>query len=490
MKRIPIIVLATVSFFLTQCVQEQPEGHNNVSYEAYVNEFNKTLDSAVQTKERELKTYFQKIKSQASGVQKDKLLVNFFKLQLAFEKVDKKNITKSIEADNQRVENALKKHYIKHYNKFYDILMIDTSGNIFYTIKKEEDFRSNIFRKKLANTKLSKKLKNQTTESFVDFQFYDISQEPSAFFIEPVKTENSLIGWIVLQFSIRRINNIFSIDKNLGATSEVILVNKKHYMLTDSRFESKTTILKQQLAKENITSKFAQKKGHKKVIDYRGFHVISSFNVCSVLNHEWLIIAKINEAEVLTKYIKKYPCKLDSCLNKALAINQHQYTNIKAEKNYINVGIDEFKRSEKKTLYTHGISTCVGLLITLPNQTSYLAHISPYDKLYNETKTDVLGQMLARITYLEITQAQKHQLQFTLIAPHSSVAKKFINTLLNNGIFLNQIKIIFNKKARNADIQHKPRNNETTIIWHMKKNEQIKTEKTSNIETIDKKICI
>ena len=88
------------------------------------------------------------------------------------------------------------------------------------------------------------------------------------------------------------------------------LVNKNCYMLTDSRFYGETNILKKNLSKDNIESKFSEKKGHKTVTDYRGYRVLSSFEVVHVLNSKWLIVAKIDEDEILTEYYKKNKAKL------------------------------------------------------------------------------------------------------------------------------------------------------------------------------------
>jgi hypothetical protein len=81
----------------------------------------------------------------------------------------------------------------------------------------------------------------------------------------------------------------------------VFLVNRDRLMLTDSRFQSETSILRQHLSEQNISAKFAEGRGHKIITDYRGQRALTSFEVCPVLDKEWLLIAKIDEDEVVTR---------------------------------------------------------------------------------------------------------------------------------------------------------------------------------------------
>ena len=110
--------------------------------------------------------------------------------------------------------------------------------------------------------------------------------------IEPLIENGKTLGWIVMQCSINKINSIFTNNNSLGTTGELVLVNKDHYLLTNSKFRAEPTILRQQLPHENIESKFKEGQGHKLVTDYRGKKVLSSFEVFEFLGSKWLIIAR------------------------------------------------------------------------------------------------------------------------------------------------------------------------------------------------------
>ena len=494
MKKLGILFLLIITtLFIFSCNDSK---HNKatqkreiISFENYKRNTLQSLDSITISQKNKLVQYLKTIRSLASNAIKDKALLSFFKQKIAFQKIKDKELPKEIIEKAKSVESNLISHYITNYNQFYNILMIDADGNIIYTIRKEKALNQNIFDKKFANTLLYKKLKNNTNESFVDFQFYEISNEPSAFFIEPIFEENRLMGWFVLQFSITKINSIFDRSDKLGETGEVILVNKNHYMLTDSRFIPESTILKQQLADNNITEKFKLKEGHKTVTDYRGYKVISSFKVFHFWDSEWLIIAKINQAEVLTDYFKNHTAQFYNCLESALKSRKYEYMNFSPLPNQKEVNIDEIKRIEQsETVHTKGLSTCTGLLVYLPNKFAYLAHISPYDKIYNETKTDIVGHLMNRIDYIEISKAQKQLLKFIIVAPEIATAKNITNRLINEGIFLNQIKLLTKGDNRSSEITYQCGKSDAVITMHI--NDKVTYLSTSQIPELDNEICL
>lgn len=452
----------------TQCSSEKEKAGCSEKFQA--KDVYTMLDTAIEGRKKQLVKYLETTQKKASAIKHDKAMFSFFKtMREYFYLSSKVNIPPRIEQKTQKLMQSIKEHYINEYLLFYDILFIDRQGDIFYTIRKQEDYKKNIFSAQLAHTALSKKIKKDPSGSFVDFQFYEISGEPSAFFIEPVMDNEGVKGWFVLQFAINKINNIFAVDEQLGATGEVFLVNKDHFMLTDSRFKASSTILKQKLAHKNIESKFQEGKGHKVVIDYLGNRVKSSFEVFSFFGSEWLIIAKINENEVITRYFKENGKCLNATFQKILANEQPSYhQKAPNAEGVIEIDMDEFKRADSnEVLYTHGVTSCTAILITYPGRFSYLAHISPYDKIYGENKTDILGQMLKRITYLEILRPEKQNLEFVVVSPGKKTIGNIVNSLVENGYFLSQIKFLHHPKALYANVKNDFQENESLVYWKM-----------------------
>src|SRR6056297_2218413 len=244
-------LLLPVFLFLLSC--QEPAEPQEFSYPEYKEENYRMLDSARVARKGQLVSYLTGVQKRAGKIQEDTFTLKFFKTIHAFQEIkDRDNFPDKLLRETKALKQQFREHYIVKYHAFYDMLFVDARGEIFYTIRKENDYKKNIFKDRLKNTALSKKMKTRPAHSFVDFQFYEISGEPSAFFIEPVKDEKGQLGWIVLQFSIDKINNMFCLHQDIGETHEVFLVNQDHYMLTDSRFIAESTILKEQLAKENI----------------------------------------------------------------------------------------------------------------------------------------------------------------------------------------------------------------------------------------------
>ncbi len=474
---------------LTQCSSKKEKA--GCAEKFHVKDVYTMLDTVIAGRKMQLAKYLETTREKANAIKHDKAMFSFFKTMREYYYLSNKvDIPPRIEQKTQKLMQSIKEHYINEYLLFYDILFIDRQGDIFYTIRKQEDYKKNIFSAQLAQTALSKKMKSDPTGSFVDFQFYEISGEPSAFFIEPVMDNEGVKGWFVLQFAINKINNIFAVDEQLGATGEVFLVNKGHFMLTDSRFKASSTILKQKLSHENIQSKFNEAKGHKVVVDYMGNRAMSSFEVFSYFGSEWLIIAKINEDEVITRYYKEHGKCLNETFQEILANEQPSYyQQAPNTKHVIEVDMDEFQRADSnEVLYTHGVTSCTVILITYPGRFSYLAHISPYDKIYGENKTDILGQMLKRITYLEILKSEKQDLEFVVVSPGKKTIGNIVNRLVDEGYFLSQVKFLNNPKALYANVKNDFPTHKTLVYWKMKNaNRSLIVQKTGEVKSLGEK---
>ncbi len=449
---------------------EKSENMPLPDYKDYQQNIYSMLDTVVQNRKEKLIAYLEETRQKAEAIRNDDLMISFFKAKKDYYQIRQEmHIPASIVADIQELKKSVQQHYVHEYMNFYDILFINPDGDIFYTIKQEEDYHKNIFRDKtLAGTALSEKMQSLPAKSFVDFQFYQVSGEPSAFFIVPVLEDDNITGWIALQFVITKINSLFAHDNKIGATGEVFLVNKDHFMLTDSRFKAHSTILRQKLSDENISSKFQEKKGHKVVVDYRNNRALSSFEVFHFLNSEWLIIAKINKEEILTRYFKTYADTLYSYLDAAVPQAPSGENVVFSDDSFNRqADIDEVVRSENSPIKTIGVSECTAVLIQYPGRFSYLAHISPYDEIYGQHSTDIMGELLRKINYLEIKDIEKSQLQITIISPHQKAWQQIVNKLMAEGIFLSQITLVHKKDAWFANIFHTPENNETLVEWQM-----------------------
>lgn len=431
------------------------------------------LDSVRENRKAQLQTYLAMLEERAFSVHSDEFLQEFFKIKQQYYELQKTEAPpEKLVGLIDTLKGQVQDHYLNNYLLFYDILFVDKGGDVFFTIRKQPDYHKNIFDGHLGKTKLSKHLQKKPQERYVDYFYYDISDEPSAFIVEPYWNNGSLTGWFVFQCAINKINSLFLQEKDLGRTGEVFLVNKQYFMLTDSRFTGESTILRRNLSQENIEWKFLKKKGNTIVIDYRGFRALSSFEVFPAFGSEWLLVAKIDEDEVFDEYFKKNKDALMDHLITDSSLPLPKKVMEFPKKKEVLVDLDEFRKVvDGEILYTSGVSTCTSLTVTLPGKFGYLAHISPYDVVYEGTKTDLIGQVLRRIFMFDIYSFEKRNLQFTIVAKHTESLRAILDKLSGEGILLSQITFMRDKEARYANVYHEYMTNTSLVTWEQKSNE-------------------
>jgi hypothetical protein len=425
------------------------------------------LDQVVAAKQAQLTAYLTRISELAELAGADPLMRDYFDIKRNFWLLQQKSPPPP-EA-RQAIEElrvALRQHYLGHYQSFYDVLFIDRSGYVLSTVRAQADYHKNLFEGDLARTALARRLQKGPATAFVDYEFYWVSDEPSAFFVEPLEEEGELVGWLVLQCALNRINHIFSHGQEMGRTGETFLVNRNHQMMTESRLNPGGEGLLRSLASENIEAKFQERRGHKRVIDYRGFAALTSFTVCPVLGSEWLLVAKIDEDEVLTRYYLDHQAELRAALLAgagAAAPRQRPARDLPSDVTMVDM--DEYRYSREEPLLTFGVATCTAVLVTLPQGRAYLGHATRHDRIYGAGDMDVLGQMVRHIQRFEIFPYQWRELQVILVARHRESLGLAVDKLLDAGLLLSQIRFLSDPAAEAATVLHQPTSGETVVRW-------------------------
>ncbi len=461
------------------------------SFETKVNETYTYLDKVLTKREANLLEYLNEVNKLAKSITKDEMMVNFFKLKNEYYQLSKGGaMPQEIVQKIEKLKRTIHKHYLLNYMSFNDLLFINAKGDIFYTIRKDADYHRNIFDNVLSKTLLSKKLKENADGSFIDFHFYEISGEPTAFFIEPVYEQKENMGWIVMLFSINKIDKMFNSTYNMGQTGEVILVNKDDYMLTNSRFKLESTILKQHLPEESISKKFKEKHGHSFEVDYRGKEVYCVFDVFNFLNSQWLIITKIDRRELVNSYFMENEDMLYPYLETYFKnqISQPEKSP-QITDSVINVEMDEFQRADSsQTLFTQGIASCTAINIAYPGHFDYLSHISSYDVMYNESRTDLMLQVFKQISYFEITGSQKDKIRFQVASTNPIAFMNILNEIIYQGFYLDQVKMIYNPDADYGNMYSKVSDGNSRVNWYYKdENQEVHVtdfDKVKNVESL------
>jgi len=431
------------------------------------------LDDARDEKVAQLVGYSKKTQALASRASKDKKILAFFEMNNEIYKaVGQNSVPGSLQADVAAMREHFNHYYIENYFSFYDILFINMTGTVFYTLRKESDMQSNLLRGKSSNGPLGICIAGKPgDEVFVDFHAYGPSAEPAAFFVEPVHKDGVQTGWIALQWAINKFSSIFASTDDLGQTGEMFLVNREGLMLTESYFKSDSTILKGRLDDRNIQNKFREKKGHRTVTDYRGATALSSFEVVEFLRTEWLVVAKIDKDEITSNYYAQhnryYARRLLEYFKSApVPLLKNQRPIVKQSP--LRVDMDEFLKAQNgEQLETWGVSTCTALLATFPKRFAYLAHISPKDVIYGGNDANILAQVIKKMRSFDIYPCEKRKVVFVVVAPHLESLNNIIVKLLSEGFLLSQIRVLYNPVAESAALLYDYRKNVLGVSWKM-----------------------
>ncbi|PLX22360.1 MAG: hypothetical protein C0600_16650 [Ignavibacteria bacterium] len=221
---------------------------------------------------------------------------------------------------------------------YYDIFLVDArSGDIIYTVKREDDFATNLLDGPYSTTNIAQVFRaaadadDRHFTRFVDFEAYGPSaRAPAAFVAAPVFSGTRKEAVLIFQMSIDDINTVMTDrghaeESGLGGSGETYIVGTDFRMRNDSRFfiehredylkligqlggdpdmieqmrDRRTSVLLQEVRTE-ATAAALRGETHTRIIrDYRGVPVLSSFTPLHLQDLSWVLLSEIDEVEAL-----------------------------------------------------------------------------------------------------------------------------------------------------------------------------------------------
>lgn len=125
---------------------------------------------------------------------------------------------------------------------YHDVMLVDASGNVLYSVAKEADFGQNIFTGALRSSYMAKAARRamqaeDTPVVFTDFESYQASdQDPASFVAAPIKSvDGRVLGALVFQLSVEQVDAI------LGRSNGDTLRVKSYLVGRDHRLRSNLT---------------------------------------------------------------------------------------------------------------------------------------------------------------------------------------------------------------------------------------------------------
>ncbi|MFQ5751870.1 MAG: methyl-accepting chemotaxis protein [bacterium] len=195
------------------------------------------------------------------------------------------------------------KDFLERYG-YYDIFLIDQeTGDIVYSVYKEDDFGTNLLNGKYAKENIADAFSkanasdNQNFVSLVDFKAYTPSNgAPASFIASPIYNADMKIGVMVFQIHSGMIDKIMQEKSGMGESGETYLVGNDLLMRTNSRF-TENTVLKQKVDTESAHAALKGKTGFTLIPNYSGTPVLSAYTPVGLEGVNWAVLSEINEAE-------------------------------------------------------------------------------------------------------------------------------------------------------------------------------------------------
>jgi methyl-accepting chemotaxis protein len=206
--------------------------------------------------------------------------------------------------DSESIDDRVARFAAHH--GYYDIFIINTRGDVLYTVAKEDGDHTNLVDGPYADSGLGRMFRDLMANGtqgqivFEDFSNYGPSNnEPAAFIGSRVYSDNEWIGVYAVQIPSQTINEIMQFSSGMGETGETYLVGDDGLMRSDSRFSSESSILKTTVASPSVARALSGEVGIGIVDDYRGIPVYSAYQPFDFEGTRWAVLAEQDVAEVV-----------------------------------------------------------------------------------------------------------------------------------------------------------------------------------------------
>jgi methyl-accepting chemotaxis protein len=188
---------------------------------------------------------------------------------------------------------------------YADLMLIDPDGNLIYSVKKRDDFATNLASGDGAASGLGRAYQAAAamTEAgqvaFVDFSPYAAAAgAPESFVATPVfNNRDKLVGVLAAALSTASVDAIMAKSDGLGETGESFFVGADYLMRSDSRFSDTPDALITKFENPVITTALGGTAASGVSSDYREMNLILTAQPLSFGGVNWAVVTAIGEDE-------------------------------------------------------------------------------------------------------------------------------------------------------------------------------------------------
>ncbi|HBJ35943.1 MAG TPA: hypothetical protein DDZ51_14580 [Planctomycetaceae bacterium] len=209
------------------------------------------------------------------------------------------------------------KNFIERFG-FYDLFLVEPhNGEIVYSVFKELDYATSLNNEHCRDTNIAKVFQqacrlDKNEFAIVDFESYWPSyQAPASFIASPIHSDDKLVGVLIFQMPIDRINQLMGRKLAVGESAETYLVGPGNQLRSDTRVGGKFSIVESfrnkdgsgQITTEPAIAALAGKSDVVDTTDYLGNRVLSAYAPINVLGLQWAVLAEVDHEEALADVV-------------------------------------------------------------------------------------------------------------------------------------------------------------------------------------------
>lgn len=191
-------------------------------------------------------------------------------------------------------------------NGYYDLFLIDTSGNVIYTVFKERDYGTNLNSGDWKDTDLAEAYRDVMAAGSADavvlkdYRPYAPSNgAPAAFIARALTDGDKVIGVVALQMPNDIIANIMNNTTGLGESGETVLIRNDGFFISDSSKTAQNEALTYELNSELVAETTRDHIATGQLTGYRDMVGEIALARVDFLNADWIIAAVIDSEESL-----------------------------------------------------------------------------------------------------------------------------------------------------------------------------------------------
>lgn len=207
-------------------------------------------------------------------------------------------------AANDRQFRKAFRRYLELYG-YYDLLLIDTTGTVIFSIEHERDFRTNLLTGHYKGSILAEGFKAASRyleAGNTGFEPYEpTASKPAQFITSPIVHEDRLIGVLALQVNLEQLYSVLLERTGLGETGEAVFakeMGEKIVFTTPLRYKPEERFsLKTGDRNLIMWNALKGERGAGVGTDYRYEEVIGAWRYIPSIN--WGMVVKIDTSEAL-----------------------------------------------------------------------------------------------------------------------------------------------------------------------------------------------